>query len=136
VTTTPFLIPWNTTTLPDGDYEVRVLCATQSADLAAAQGDAGDPAAPAVTGRSTGGGGSGWGIATAAYGSPLAPQVQVIRMFRETYLRPWWGGRWLIRLYETMSPPLAARLRDHAGLRLVIRGALTPIVWAVDLITP
>jgi hypothetical protein len=134
VTTTPFLVPWNTTTLPDGDYEVRVLCATQSADLMAAPGDTGEPAATVVTGRRTGGDGSGCFIATAAYGSPLAPQVQVLRMFRETYLRPWWGGPWLIRLYEIMSPPLAARLRDHAGLRLVVRGALTPIVWTAGLV--
>jgi hypothetical protein len=67
-------------------------------------------------------------IATAAYGSSLAPQVGVLRAFREHYLRPYVPGRAVIRLYETLSPPLADAIRTSDALRLVVRAILWPIV--------
>ncbi len=67
-------------------------------------------------------------IATAAYGSPLAPQVDVLRMFREHYLRPHVPGRILIRVYETVSPPVAEMIRSSDPLRLVVRVMLWPVV--------
>ena len=39
-TTFPFLVPLNTTTLPNGTYEVRTICAATPADLRAAAGSA------------------------------------------------------------------------------------------------
>jgi uncharacterized repeat protein (TIGR01451 family) len=56
VTTAPLLLPWNTTTLPDGAYELRVLCATPAAAVAA--GPAAGPATAGV-GQSPGGSGGG-----------------------------------------------------------------------------
>ncbi|MEW6683751.1 MAG: fibronectin type III domain-containing protein [Nitrospirota bacterium] len=73
-------------------------------------------------------------IATAAYGSPLAPQVNILRAFREHYLRPYASGRVVIRLYETWSPPFADVIRSSEGLRLVVRVLLWPLVglaWMV-----
>lgn len=67
-------------------------------------------------------------IATAAYGSPLAPQVDVLRMFREHYLRPHAPGRILIGVYETLSPPVAEVIRSSETLRLVVRAMLWPVV--------
>jgi len=67
-------------------------------------------------------------IATAAYGSSLAPQVDILRAFREHYLRPYASGRGLIRLYEALSPPLADVIRSSDALRLVVRAILWPIV--------
>lgn len=67
-------------------------------------------------------------IATAAYGSSLAPQVDVLRMFRERYLRPHWFGRSFIRVYETWSPPLADVIRSSDALRLMVRVMLWPMV--------
>src|SRR5262245_49138996 len=52
VTTAPLLLPWNTTTLPDGVYALRVLCATPAAALAA---EPAEPSAAAAGGRSTSG---------------------------------------------------------------------------------
>ncbi len=67
-------------------------------------------------------------IATAAYGSSLAPQVNVLRMFREQVLRPYAPGRLAIRLYEAWSPPVAGVIRSSDALRLVVRITLWPVV--------
>jgi hypothetical protein len=69
-------------------------------------------------------------IATAAYGSPLAPQVDVLRTFRERHLRPYAPGRVVIRFYETWSPPLADVIRSSDALRFVVRVLLWPVVGA------
>lgn len=69
-------------------------------------------------------------IATAAYGSSLAPQVDTLRAFRERYLRPYAPGRAAIRLYEAWSPPLADAIRSSDGARAVTRMMLWPAVGA------
>lgn len=69
-------------------------------------------------------------IATAAYGSPMAPQVDVLRVWRDRHLRPHWLGRAFIRAYETVSPPLADAIRDSAWLRAGVRVLLWPVVGA------
>ena len=70
-------------------------------------------------------------IATAAFGSPLAPQVQVLRAFRDRYLLPTAQGSWLVQRYYDVSPSLAATIRDRAALRAIVRFGLTPVVWSV-----
>jgi hypothetical protein len=67
-------------------------------------------------------------IATAAYGSPLAPQVDVLRTFRDRYLRPYATGRVAIRLYEEWSPPFADVIRSSDSARAVVRLILWPAV--------
>ncbi len=90
---------------------------------------------------SSGGGGGGGGgappadgvycfIATAAYGSPLAAEVQALREFRERYLRSNAAGRAFVRAYEALSPPLARFIRERPALRAAVRGALWPVVAA------
>jgi uncharacterized protein YjbI with pentapeptide repeats len=66
-------------------------------------------------------------IATAAYGSAMAPQVQVLRNFREERLRPRKSGRIFIRAYERLSPPLADFIRQRPLLRKLVRGLLAPV---------
>ena len=85
-----------------------------------------------------GGGGSGVGveddncfIATAAYGSPLAPQVQLLRELRDRYLLPFATGRAFVKLYYTLSPPLAELIAGSEILRTIVRAGLVPIIgWA------
>jgi hypothetical protein len=67
-------------------------------------------------------------IATAAYGSAMAPQVNVLRAFRERFLRPYTLGRALIRRYELWSPPLADAIRGSEDRRLAARIVLWPVV--------
>ena len=50
-------------------------------------------------------------IATAVYGSYDAPQVLVLRRFRDERLQKAVLGRWFIRVYYCLSPAIADRLR-------------------------
>lgn len=71
-------------------------------------------------------------IATAAYGSSLEPHVQVLRDFRDRYLRRSQLGRDFIAFYERHSPPIAAVIARHSSLRLLTRLVLTPLVFAIE----
>lgn len=83
---------------------------------------------PASTG---GGGGGGCFIATAAYGSYLHPQVQVLRDFRDHVLLTNAPGRAFVALYYQLSPPVADFIARHESLRMLVRLMLTPLIFAV-----
>jgi hypothetical protein len=71
-------------------------------------------------------------IATAAYGSALDPHVQALRDFRDRYLTGNPVGRALVKLYYTYSPPAAALIARHPGLKVATRAVLTPVVFAIS----
>ena len=71
-------------------------------------------------------------IATAAYGSYLDPHVQVLRDFRDNTLLKHSWGKWLVALYYHNSPPLADFIARHEVLRLLVRIALTPVVFSIE----
>ena len=73
--------------------------------------------------------GSGCFIATAAYGSALGPEIDVLRQFRDRFLLPSPTGQLLVNGYYATSPPLAAFISEHPLLKGLIRGLLWPIVW-------
>lgn len=68
-------------------------------------------------------------IATAAWGSTMAPQVSLFRAFRDDYLVNSWLGRKFVRFYYRNSPPLAAFIAKSDSLRALSRVVLTPPLY-------
>ncbi len=85
----------------------------------------------------SGGGGNGGGgcfIATAAYGSPLAPELDTLRKFRDQYLLTNQLGQLFVAQYYQYSPPLADYIRERENLRKIIRVGLKPVVKMAELV--
>jgi len=73
-------------------------------------------------------------IATAAYGSPLAKQLDVLREFRDKVLIPNPFGADFVRYYYEISPPFAGIISNNELLRWYTRYYLIePIVFIVDV---
>jgi len=67
-------------------------------------------------------------IATAAYGTPMAEETQILRDFRDGYLLTNPLGQAFVNLYYTVSPPLAGFITDHPSLKPMVRAGLVPAV--------
>jgi hypothetical protein len=67
-------------------------------------------------------------IATAAYGTPMAEQVQILREFRDEYLLTNPVGRALVDVYYRVSPPIAEFITEHPSLKPIVRAGLVPAV--------
>lgn len=67
-------------------------------------------------------------IATAAYGTPMAEEIQILRDFRDIYLLTNPVGEALVDLYYRVSPPMADFINEHPGLKPVVRAGLLPAV--------
>ena len=73
-------------------------------------------------------------IATAAYGTALHEDINVLRDFRDEYLMPNPAGRAFVNIYYTSSPPLADAIRDNEGLRTTVRvGLVKPLVYVTRM---
>lgn len=91
-----------------------------------------DPSpAPSSPVGGSGGGGGGCFIATAAFGSCMAPEVMVLRKFRDDFLLTNTPGRILVGLYYSLSPPAADFIRDREYLKALTRWALAPVIYAI-----
>ncbi|MCD5390664.1 hypothetical protein LR007_02215, partial [candidate division NPL-UPA2 bacterium] len=67
-------------------------------------------------------------IATAAYGTPLAEEVEVLSRFRDRYLLTNELGQRFVTFYERHSPALAEFISEREWARRVVRIALWPLV--------
>jgi hypothetical protein len=67
-------------------------------------------------------------IATAAYGTPMAEEIEILRGFRDEYLLTNPVGRVLVGLYYRFSPPIAEFITEHPRLKPVVRAGLLPAV--------
>jgi hypothetical protein len=72
--------------------------------------------------------GTGCFIATAAYGTPMAEEIQILRDFRDEYLITNPVGSTLVDLYYAVSPPVADFITEHPSLKPVVRAGLAPAV--------
>jgi hypothetical protein len=73
---------------------------------------------------------SGCFIATAAYGTPVVKDVQILREFRDEYLLTNPPGQALVNIYYRVSPPVADFITEHPGLKPMVRAGLIPAVAA------
>jgi hypothetical protein len=67
-------------------------------------------------------------IATAAYGTPMAEEIQILRDFRDEYLLTNPVGQTLVDLYYRNSPPIAEFITEHPSLKPIVRAGLLPVV--------
>jgi hypothetical protein len=67
-------------------------------------------------------------IATAAYGTPLAGEIQILRQFRDEYLLTNPPGRAFVDFYYKVSPPIAEFITEHPSLKPIVRAGLVPAV--------
>jgi hypothetical protein len=67
-------------------------------------------------------------IATAAYGTPMAEEVQVLREFRDKYLLTNQLGQALVDFYYRVSPTIAEFITKHPSLKPIVRVGLMPVV--------
>ncbi len=84
-----------------------------------------------ISGSSGGGGGGGGGgcfIATAAFGSPLAGQVEILRQFRDRYLLTNDLGRKFVSWYYLSGPAAANYIKDKPLVKAAVRLALYPLI--------
>jgi hypothetical protein len=72
-------------------------------------------------------------VATAAYGTPTAQQIDVLREFRDVVLLESAVGSQFVALYYQLSPPVADFIARSDLSRTLVRELLVdPIIWAVE----
>jgi hypothetical protein len=73
-------------------------------------------------------------IATAAYGTPMAEEIRILREFRDKYLLTDPLGRGLVEFYYKVSPPMAEFISEHPTLKPIVRAALLPAVLVSTIV--
>lgn len=72
-------------------------------------------------------------IATAAYGSEMAPQVELLRKFRNQFLLSSDWGRKFVKLYYKLSPRMAEFIAESYWLKSATRILLWPLILFADV---
>jgi hypothetical protein len=73
-------------------------------------------------------------IATAAYGTPMAEEIEILRDFRDEYLLTNAVGQALVDVYYRVSPPIAEFITEHPSLKPIVRTGLLPAVALSTLV--
>ncbi len=73
-------------------------------------------------------GGKACFVATAAYGSSMSREVEILRTFRDVYLIPHNIGKNLVNLYYNNGKPAADYLDSHSWLKPPVRILLYPLI--------
>lgn len=74
-------------------------------------------------------------IASAAYETPMAKEIQILRRFRDEYLLTNPAGQGLVDIYYTISPPIADFITGHPILKPVVRAGLRPMVIMCSIVS-
>lgn len=67
-------------------------------------------------------------IATVAYGTPMAEELDILRYWRDNSLKTNWIGRQFVNLYYATSPPIANFIKKRNYLRRFVRKCLNPFI--------
>lgn len=70
-------------------------------------------------------------VATAAFGSPLASEVHILRWWRDEILKASKIGNLAVSIYYFISPPIAKFVAKHSFARTVTKLCLYPIIRQV-----
>ena len=72
-------------------------------------------------------------IATAAYGTETAEEIDILRDFRDEVLMQNAAGKRFVDLYYRLSPPLADFISEHEVTRTLVRHMVVdPVVGVLD----
>ncbi len=74
------------------------------------------------------GGGGGCFIATAAFGTPLAKEIEILRQFRDRFLLRYSAGKSFVSWYYKNSPAVAIFISSHPVLKFIVRIMLYPLI--------
>ena len=78
-------------------------------------------------------------IATASYGSELAPQVQMLREVRDNVLRSTYSGALFMdafnSVYYSFSPQVAQLENEHPIFREAVKAFITPMISTLSVMT-
>jgi hypothetical protein len=114
-----------TDSVPSGSYHIRAFYAQHNSQTPVGQVAETDYSVATSTAP------GGCFIATAAFGSDMTGQVQLLRLFRDRLLLPRSWGRSFVNWYYSWSPGAAAWLRGRPLVRKLTRAALIlPIAFA------
>lgn len=105
-----------------GDYELGLLEPMPQAETQACTGGS------AVRERTGGSGDDECFVATAAHGSSMAPDVQLLRLFRDRVLARFEAGRTLTALYYEHGQKPAEAIASRPDYKALVRGMLAPMV--------
>lgn len=105
----------------DGDDTVRATFSLGSAIF-------GSNVTPRVGSGGGGSDGSGCFIATAAYGTPMAREIQSLRDVRDAYMMNTALGAAFADAYYRISPPIARAVSEYPAAKTVVRAVLAPVV--------
>ncbi len=67
-------------------------------------------------------------ISTAAFGSDMADQVQILREFRNQFLLTNHWGKQFVKKYYELSPPIANLIKQSEPLKALVRMLLYPLI--------
>jgi hypothetical protein len=72
-------------------------------------------------------------VATAAYGTPTAERLSILREFRHMVLLGSAAGSCFVALYYQLSPPVADFITGNEFVRILVRELLVdPMVWIME----
>ena len=67
-------------------------------------------------------------IATAAYGTPFAEEINILRFWRDTFLLKYYLGNLFVKFYYKTSPSIANFIRDKDWMKNIVKFFLNPFI--------